>query len=158
MKRRLLTLAGVVVLVGAAAVIAQQRIAVDKQGLDEALEAWVTAFNKHDAKAIAMEYAEDADVMFPSGEKFKGREAIEKGFADTFAKNPNVRTKLSDVSRMPLSSDIVVEDGTWEESGLTEKDAPTKGHYTTILTKRNGKWLIIHERAWASPRKVEMSQ
>jgi uncharacterized protein (TIGR02246 family) len=121
---------------------------IDKQALDEALELWVSAFNKHDAQALAKEYTEDAEIMMPTGERIQGRTAIEKSFAENFSKNPNIRSRLSDITRRGLAPDIVVEDGTWEESGHSEPGQPTKGHYTTVLVKRNGKWLAIHERGW----------
>jgi uncharacterized protein (TIGR02246 family) len=155
MKRQLLALIGGVLLFGTAAVTAQQRTAEDEQGLNNALEIWVRAYNEHDAKALAQEYTEDADVMFPSGEKVKGREAVEKGFAASFSKNPNVRTRLSDVTRTSLTPDIVIEDGTWEESGLSDPSAPTKGYYTSVLVRRNGKWLVVHERGWVASKEAK---
>ena len=147
MRRRLLTLACVVVLLAGSRATAQGT-AEDNKSLDESLKAWITAFNKHDAKATAATYADDADLMDPKGERMKGREAIEKGLADFFSKNPNVTARLSDVSRRFLTADILVEDGTWEESGHSEVGRPTKGFYSSILMKRNGKWLVVHERAW----------
>jgi uncharacterized protein (TIGR02246 family) len=149
MRRHILAILCLAFFFISARAIADTGLAADKKALDGALEAWVAAFNKHDAKALALEYAEDANLMTPTGEVLKGREAIAKFFSELFSKNPNLQTKLSNVARTVLAPEIVVEDGEWEESGHSEAGSPTKGHYTTILVYRNGKWLAIHERGWS---------
>jgi uncharacterized protein (TIGR02246 family) len=117
----------------------------DVKALDANVEAWVAAFNAHDAKALAATYAEDADSLLSTGERLKGRAAIEKSWAEFFAKNPKVKTKPTVISRRFLKPDVVV-DGEWEEWGHTQEGLPTKGLYTAVLVKQRGTWLALCER------------
>ena len=51
-------------------------------------EAYVAAYNNHDAKAVAAMWSPDAVYMDPStGEAAVGREEIEKVFAETLAES-----------------------------------------------------------------------
>ena len=99
MKRQVLIVTGAALFVAGVFGCATQESLDDKETLDAALEAWTTTFNSHDAKALGREYTEDADLMMATGERYVGREAIEKSFVEFFSKNPNVRAEVSDVSR-----------------------------------------------------------
>jgi len=59
------------------------------------------------------------------------------------------------VSRKFLTPDIVIEDGKWEETGHKEVGLPKKGFYTAILVKRNGKWLVVHDRGYVPASRAE---
>jgi len=116
-----------------------------KKSLDASLENWVTLYNQHDAKSLGKEYTRDAEVIMPTGERLTGRAAIERDLTETFAKNPNVRIKISNVSRRLLTPRIVIEEGKWEESGHSEAGLPKQGMYTAILVKRKDRWISKHE-------------
>ena len=122
--------------------------AEDKQSLDDSLAVWITSFNNHDAAGAAGTYSENTDVMAPDGKRFKGRDAVKKDFVDTFKKNPNIQTKILDVSRRLLAPGVVVEDGVWEETGRSGQSEAAKGRYLSILVRQDGKWLVVHERGW----------
>ena len=155
MQRRNPTLVGMVLLFISTAAFAGELTATDKKGLDESLEKWITSFNKHDATAVAKTYTEDTDLMGPDGTRFKGRAAVQKYYAEFFSKNPNVKSKISGVSRRVLAPGVIVEDGTWEERGHSEAGQPTKGLYCAILVKKNGEWIVVHERAWTKQTRTE---
>jgi uncharacterized protein (TIGR02246 family) len=121
-----------------------------QQELVDALAVWTEAFNKHDAEALAREYAEDANVLFVTGELLEGRQAVKEAFAEYFAANKSLQTKISDVKHTFLTPEIVIEDGAWEDTGLSGDDATSGGYYTSVLVKSDGKWLVKHERAWES--------
>jgi steroid delta-isomerase-like uncharacterized protein len=56
---------------------------------------WTDAFNKHDARAVAANYAQDSvayDPFYP--EPLKGRAAIEKDAADFFRAFPDIRFEV----------------------------------------------------------------
>jgi uncharacterized protein (TIGR02246 family) len=147
--RKATTVIGVLALVLIVAqTVAGQETSGEIKALDQSLEAWVTAFNKHDAKLLAAQYAKDADLVNPVGERWAGREEIEKGFAAFFRDNPNVRIKITVTSRRFVRPDVVLEDGTWEEQGHTEKGLPPKGVYTALLVKEQGKWISMCDRSF----------
>jgi hypothetical protein len=50
-------------------------------------EAFAAAFNKGDAKAVAAFWTMNGEYAGPDGEKIRGREVIEKEYADFFKKN-----------------------------------------------------------------------
>jgi SnoaL-like domain len=54
-------------------------------------EAFVEAFQKGDAKAVASFWTPDGDYVDPSGRVLNGRPAIEKDFADLFAENKGLK-------------------------------------------------------------------
>ncbi len=59
---------------------------------------WTDAFNKHDARAVAANYAQDSvayDPFYP--EPLKGRAAIEKDTADFFRAFPDLRAELINI-------------------------------------------------------------
>ncbi len=71
----------------------------------------MAAFNKGDAKAIAALWTEDGEYIDDTGRSFVGRDAIEKGYAEFFAANPNAKIQISIDSLRLLSSDTAIEDG-----------------------------------------------
>lgn len=146
MRRHAVLLTGVAVMFAGALVWAGQGTADDAKDLDESLEAYVAGFNAHDAKAVAALYTEDADVVLPTGGRQKGRAAIEKGLAEDFAANPGLKITLSVASRRFIKPDVVMEDGTWKESGLTRQGLATQGLYAAVLVKQRETWLILCER------------
>lgn len=68
----------------------------------ELIEEWVKAFNKGDAKQIASFYAPDAVNHQVVQEPIRGREAIEKFFADEMA-----------AADMTCIVENIFEDGNW---------------------------------------------
>jgi steroid delta-isomerase-like uncharacterized protein len=59
---------------------------------------WTEAFNQHDARGVAANYAQDCvayDPLYP--EPLKGRAAIEKDAADFFRAFPDLRAEIIDI-------------------------------------------------------------
>jgi uncharacterized protein (TIGR02246 family) len=117
----------------------------DEKALQEQNEAFVAAFNRGDIKAVAEAYAPDADFLSAQGQRVKGRAEIEKYFIRGFAENKGLKLEHSDRSIRFLKPDVAIADGTWEITGRPEGN-PARGHYTAILMKRDGKWLIVYDR------------
>lgn len=146
-RKRLISTAGVLILLALAqgSVAGDKADAADEKALQEQNEAFVAAFNSGDIKAVAEAYAPDADFLSAQGQRVKGRDALEKYFAKGFAESKGLKLKHSDSSVRFLKSDVAVADGTWEITGRPEGN-PARGHYTAILMKRDGRWLIVYDR------------
>jgi uncharacterized protein (TIGR02246 family) len=146
-RKRLISTAGVLILLALAqgSVAGDKADAADEKALQEQNEAFVAAFNRGDIKAVAEAYAPDADFLSAQGQRVKGRDALEKYFAKGFAESKGLKLKHSDSSVRFLKSDVAVADGTWEITGRPEGN-PARGHYTAILMKRDGRWLIVYDR------------
>lgn len=108
-------------------------------------DAFTAAFDAGDAKAVALLWTSNGEYIDESGETFSGREAIEKLYADYFAKNPSRRI------RVIIDSLQVLPDGTALEKGRTVLEpapagAPAIGRYTAEHVQVNGKWLMSKVR------------
>lgn len=128
----------------------------EQAAINKTAEAFVDAFHKGDAKALAAFYTPEADYVDESGQVFKGRETIEKIYADFFAENKGVKLRLNiDTRRFP-SPGLAIEDGT---SVVIPPDgtAPLQSRYTNVFVKVDGKWLLssVREGKAAGPSNFE---
>jgi uncharacterized protein (TIGR02246 family) len=104
-------------------------------------QAFVEAFNKGDAQAVAALWTKDGDYTDDSGQTFVGRDAIEKDYAAFFAENPKARIRVV-VDKLRLLSDTAaVEDGRATEDPLP-LGPPAVGKYMAVHVKVDGKWLM----------------
>lgn len=113
--------------------------------LNKTAEAFVDAFHKGDAKALAAFYTPDADYVDETGQVYKGRETIEKIYTGFFAENKGLKLRLNIDSRKFPSPGLAIEDGT---SVVIPADgsAPLQSRYTNVFVKVDGKWLLSSVR------------
>jgi uncharacterized protein (TIGR02246 family) len=140
---------GLTVLVGlaAGAVLApnpgfarQDKLNPEEAALQRNAEAFVDAFHKGDAKAVAAFWTEDGDYTDQRGHRLKGREAIEKLFRELFAENKGLKLRINiDSVRFPLPN-VAVEDGTTEVAPA--HGPPSRARYTIMHVKKDDRWQI----------------
>lgn len=113
-------------------------------------DAFVAAFHKGDAKALAAFWTPDGDYVDEAGRVLKGRAAIEKSFADLFAGNKEMNLRIEVDSLKFPTADIAIEDGT---SAVIPPDgsAPSRARYTNVFVKQDGQWLLASVRESADP-------
>jgi uncharacterized protein (TIGR02246 family) len=104
------------------------------------------AWNRHDAKAYADLFTEDADQVNVVGWRWKGRAEIEKKLTDAyvFVFRESVLT-IKDIDVKFLAPEIAAAHVRWTMVGArTPKGIPEpqQGIQTQILQKQSGKWLI----------------
>jgi len=141
MKRTLLTAAlvswGLASAVGAEA----GRQAAEEAAIRKAVESYVAAFNRGDAKALAAMWSPAAVYTNPlSGEEVVGREAIEKQFAAIFAKGKGVQLEAKTDSLQFISPSVAVEHGAAKV--IRPGQAPEESQYTAVYVKRDAQWLL----------------
>ena len=85
-------------------------------------KAFVDAFEKGDAKAVAAFWAEDGDYVDLNGRHLQGRSAIENAFKDFFMENKGLKLRIDVNSVRFLTPDMAIEDGT--TSVIPPNDAP----------------------------------
>src|SRR5262249_4954271 len=117
----------------------------DEKALRELNSSFVAAFDRGDVKAMAAAYAPDADFLSAEGLRVKGRAELEKYFAQGFAASNGLKLTHSHSSIRFLKPDVAIDDGTWEITGRPKGKA-SKGLYTAVLMKQDGKWLIVYDR------------
>jgi uncharacterized protein (TIGR02246 family) len=108
-------------------------------------EAFVEAFHKGDAKAVAACWAPDGDFILQTGRELKGRAAIEKAFADLFAKNKGLKMRIDSLSLRFPTPDSAIEDGTTEVFP-PDGGPPSRARYTNVHVKQDGQWLLSSSR------------
>ncbi|HJR06493.1 MAG TPA: SgcJ/EcaC family oxidoreductase [Pyrinomonadaceae bacterium] len=102
------------------------------------------AWNTHDGKAFAAQFAADADYVVVNGLYLKGRDAIEKGhvgiFTTIYKDSRNVATFKSVRFLRP---DVAVAHVEWNLEFKVGGET-RKGHAmnTMFMTKEGGKWSI----------------
>lgn len=119
-------------------------------------EAFVEAFQKGDAKAVAGFWTPDGDYTDQTGRKLAGREAIEKTFAGLFADNPGLKLRINITGVKFVTPDVAIEDGVTE---VIPPDGapPSRARYTTVHVKKDGQWYLgsVRESAYTPPTNYE---
>src|SRR5262245_10519705 len=120
---------------------AQQPPADELAAIRESSRAFVEAFDKRDAKAVAALWTEDGDFTDDSGRVFSGRSAIEREYAAFFAAHPGVKLKLTIDSLKRAGPDTVIEDGraTLDPAPV---GPPAVSKYLAIHVRSGNGWLM----------------
>src|SRR5512137_2557355 len=88
------------------------RQAADEAAIRKAVESYVAAFNKGDAKALASMWSPEAVYVNPiSGEQVTGRDQIEKQFAAIFTDSKDAKLEAKTNSVKFISPNVAVEEG-----------------------------------------------
>lgn len=117
------------------------RQAADEVAIRKAVEAYVAAFNKADAKALAGLWAPDAVYTNPlTDENVVGREAIEKQFLGIFESAKGARLESTTLSIGFVSPNVAIEQGL--ATVIAANQAPEESQYSAVYVKRDGQWLL----------------
>src|SRR3954469_20238593 len=113
----------------------------DEAAIRKGDDAYVEAYNKHDAKAIAEMWSPEAVYVDPeTGKEAVGREQIENEFAETFKGMKDAKLAIDVQSIKFLSPNVAVETGTARV--MRPKEEPDASTYSALFVKRDGKWLL----------------
>lgn len=133
----------------------KQTEATEKQSSGPAAEivasvkAYVQAYNKGDAKAVAALWSDDGEYIGPDGERVKGKKAIQEAFQTYFAANKGIQLQVAVDSVRLIKSDVAMEEGTAVVTfpgGDSEEST-----YLAVHVKHNGKWVLDSVRETATP-------
>jgi uncharacterized protein (TIGR02246 family) len=112
-------------------------------------ETFVREYNRGGSKALAALFTDDAEAIEAEGDRYQGRERIERRFAETFAASPGVKIAIEVGSIRFLSPDVAKEEGQTVITPASE--ARQVRPYTVLFVKRDGRWLISSVREDADP-------
>ncbi len=119
---------------------ASRKLTPVEAAISEKANAFIEAFNKGDAKAIAAQFAEDAEWVDDEGHVLNGRDAIEKDLTKMFSEHPGRKLDLDVESVRSLTPDVAVDKGT---STIEEPDGSTSvTSYTATRVKKDNVWLV----------------
>jgi len=121
--------------------------AKDEEGIRKVLTDFIAAWNKHDAKAFSMVFAEDADFTNVGGVSAHGRAEVEKFHAPRFATRfKDTHQKITETKIRFIKPDVAAIDAWWEMTGAKNRegqDIPLrKGLLNFVMTKEGDKWFI----------------
>jgi uncharacterized protein (TIGR02246 family) len=140
-----LALAAVILSFGAGLAQQAQGDPMDKDALAKRAEAFVEAFHKGDAKALAAFWTLDGDHIDQAGRHMKGRAAIESAFKDMFAANKGLKLRVDSESLRFVTPDVAIEDGTTEVIP-SDGEPPTLARFSIVHVKQNGHWYLSSVR------------
>ena len=113
----------------------------DEKTIRETAEAFVTAYNAHDAKAVSELFALKAEFTDEDGNLIKGREAIEQDFAKMFTEFPECKIKVDVDSIRVLTPNIALEEGIVRGQPVPDAGENVSG-YVVVHVKIDGRWQI----------------
>ncbi len=109
--------------------------------INKAQQAFLEAFNKADAAAVASFYDEAATYTSDSGKYMEGRAAIEAGMREYFKQNPGARLEVQTHSVREVTPDVAVAGGMAVFSGTGGAVEVTR--FKALHAKRGDAWKIV---------------
>ena len=149
MTNRSLVDAGVVAAVAvflAIGTVHAQSPGKEGSGSGKRAQAFIAAFNKGDAKAVAAFWTPDGDYTDQDGEKYKGRAALEKLYEKVFAQNKGAKLTIHVGALRQIGTDTAIEEGVTEVAP-TEGGLPSVAAFMAVLVKKDGEWYFesVHD-------------
>lgn len=122
--------------------------ATDRAAIQQTVERFLDAWNKHDAHAFAMTFTEDADFTNVAGTHARGRANVEAFHAPVFAtifKGSHQTAQIRSIRF--LTPNLAAVDVDWQMTGATFQDGSPqpslKGLLNWVMAKQtDGSWLI----------------
>jgi uncharacterized protein (TIGR02246 family) len=145
-------MAGALVAILAAAATAQQTTEAgrtarpdDEKAIRHAADAFAKAYNAEDAKTIAAMFDPDGEIVNEAGEFIRGRDDIERTFADIFKRNPKSQMQIDVESIRFIGPATAIEDGMTSVTHSTGLKTE-RNRYTVVHIKQDGVWRMASAR------------
>ena len=112
----------------------------DQAAIRATIESYVAAYNRGDAKAVAAHWSDTAQWVSPAGQRFEGKQAIEKEMHALFAQEKGVRIEVIQPVVRLVSPDVAIEEGTVRV--VRPAEAPSESSYLAVHVKKDGQWKL----------------
>lgn len=124
----------------------------DRAGIRSTMDSFVKAFESGDAKALAALWTADGEYHNEQGTTVGGQAALEKGFAEFFAKTPEVKAEVHPESLRFLSAGLAVEEGRVAVRSGPAASAKN-ARYSATFVREDGRWrlALLSESALDEP-------
>jgi len=132
---------------GSSANIASTDSATVRAAIEATNARFLEAFKRGDKTGLMASYADDAILMMPNEEAWRGREGLDKGFAG-FLSQMSFKDGATKTEDVMVAGDLAVETGSFAwtlqpKSGAEVKD---KGKYLTVWKRQpDGEWKIVRD-------------
>lgn len=130
------------------AIFGQPGPQTDEQAIRVVMDGFMSAWNRHDAKAWTALFSEDADFTNVHGIGASGRPGIEQFHARVFTTIfKNSVQKYTDIKTRFIRPDVAAVDVRWEMTGATDpagNPVPLRqGLLNFVMVKSQGNWQIV---------------
>jgi uncharacterized protein (TIGR02246 family) len=109
-------------------------------------QALALAWDQADANAMALFFADDADLVIPSGDVLSGRPAIQSFYQSVFDHGYKGSHAGSEVKRVRIAGATAIVDGVWHITGAKDASGAPRpseqGLFTAILEKHGRQWRV----------------
>jgi uncharacterized protein (TIGR02246 family) len=115
----------------------------DEKAIQKLEDAYVSAYNRGDAKGLAALFTKDATIVNSAGGVLTGRAELEKGLKQAFA-GPAKGAKLvnTPLSTRAVSKGVVVTHGTARTTGGGDSKEAHTFTYTKVLVRQGKQWRV----------------
>jgi uncharacterized protein (TIGR02246 family) len=123
-----------------------EQSSTDQAAIKKAGQTFLKAFRDADARALAAQWTQNGEYLGEDGTSIRGRAAIEKAYADLFAKRKSPTEAEVEVTsiRFP-SKDTAIEEGYFKVRYGKEA---TSSKYAVLHVREGGEWLMAVVREW----------
>ena len=120
--------------------------------VQEKIQSYVEAFNKHDAAAVASHWTESGEFITPAGNQIQGRANLEKDFTAYFAEAKDAKLEIGQPTLQLLSPGVVVEHGT--ALVIASDREPLETDYEVIHVNTADGWKMdsVREKEFVRPQ------
>src|SRR5262249_19041984 len=124
--------------------------AAEEADIRKASEVFARTFEKGDAKAVGAFFTQEGEYVDENGEPIRGRDALEKAYAQFFAKRAELKvTSKTDKVRF-LGKDTAVEEGTFT---VHAKNRPANSsRFSTLYVREDGRWRVAMLKEWGDDK------
>jgi uncharacterized protein (TIGR02246 family) len=117
----------------------------DFAAIRAAVDSYVEAYNRGDAKAVAEHWSVSGEWITPLGNRIVGRQAIAQAMEVFFAAEKGIKIEVLDPKVRLVTADVAIEEGAVR---VTEPgESPSDSTYIAIHVKKDGNWKLdsVHE-------------
>jgi uncharacterized protein (TIGR02246 family) len=128
-------------------VVAQTDAEADEHAIRAVMDRFMDAWNRHNAKAFAAVFAEDADFTNVRGNGASGRAKIEDFHAPMFATIfSKTHQEYTDIKTRLIRRDVASVDVHWKMTGAIDAEGNPRpereGLLSFVMAKNAGRWEI----------------
>jgi uncharacterized protein (TIGR02246 family) len=130
--------------------VAPPAVSAQEKPIRDLLDAFAKAYGAPDLKALAACFAEEANVVDSAGESTRGKSAIVEMYASSFEENPDLKLEPKVQEIRFLTPDVARVEGQTRLS-TDSGDATEFTRFSSLVVKRDGKWLVAEIREYPAP-------
>ena len=154
MKRLMFAIAWAILLTTPLGVLAadkKDKKTDESAAIRAAIDSYVAAYNRGDAKAVADCWGQQGQWISPAGERIQGARPSRKALEALFAEGQGMHLEVLNPTVRLVSPEVALEEGTARV--VRPGEAPTESTYLAVHVKHDGRWKLdsVRETELPSP-------